>query len=64
MKKTKKLKPIPSRIYPAEVDTTLVAFCFTSDPESVRLAADDLARMVLEKANIKIQIANEALGME
>jgi predicted metal-binding protein len=64
MKKTKKLRPIPERIYPAEVDTTMVAFCFTSDPESVRLAADDLARLLLERANIKIQMANEALGMD
>lgn len=64
MAKKKLRKPIPTRIYPAQVDTSLTVFCFSFDPEIVRLAGDDLARIVIEQANLRLQITNEMRGQE
>ena len=62
--KRKTKKPLPKHIYPAYVDVSMTVFCFSFDPEIVKLAADDLARLVVQEANAKLQISNEILSQE
>lgn len=62
--KRKIKKPLPKYIYPAHVDVSMTVFCFSFDPEIVKLAADDLARLVVQEANAKLQISNEILSQE
>lgn len=57
-------KPLPKYIYPAYLDASMVVFCFSFDPEVVRLAADDLARLIIQEASIKLQISNESKSLE
>jgi hypothetical protein len=62
--KRKTKKPLPKNIYPAHVDVSMTVFCFSFDPEIVKLAADDLARVLVQEANARIQLSNEISSQE